>query len=36
MTPQQTRTVVEPAGFMLEKLVDLPPYHYGSVFQLQG
>ncbi|KAI5912038.1 class I SAM-dependent methyltransferase [Azoarcus sp. PA01] len=32
MSPEQTRTVVEPAGFKLETLVELPPYHYGAVF----
>lgn len=32
MSPQQTRSVVEPAGFTLEALVELPPYHYGAVF----
>lgn len=32
MSPEQTRTVVEPAGFTLERLVELPPYHYGAVF----
>ncbi len=32
MSAEQTRTVVEPAGFRLETLVELPPYHYGSVF----
>lgn len=35
MMPEQTRAVVEPAGFVLEELVELPPYHYGSVFRLQ-
>ncbi|MCL7938979.1 methyltransferase domain-containing protein [Halomonas sp. ATCH28] len=34
MSPEQTRTVVEPAGFKLEMLVELPPYHYGAVFIL--
>ncbi len=34
MTPEQTRTVVEPAGFKLDKLVELPPFHYGAVFRL--
>ncbi len=33
MTPEQTRGVVEPAGFELEKLVELPPFHYGAVFR---
>lgn len=32
MSPEQTRTVVEPAGFTLETLVELPPYHYGAIF----
>jgi ubiquinone/menaquinone biosynthesis C-methylase UbiE len=32
MSPEQTRSVVEPAGFTLEALVELPPYHYGAVF----
>jgi len=32
MTPAQTSAVVEPAGFVLEKVVELPPYHYGAVF----
>ena len=32
MSPQQTRAVVEPAGFTLETRVDMPPYHYGAVF----
>jgi len=33
MTPAQTRAVVEAAGFVLEKVVELPPYHYGAVFR---
>lgn len=32
MSPEQTRAVVEPAGFTLEALVELPPYHYGAIF----
>ena len=32
MSPEQTRAVVEPAGFKLETLVELPPYHYGAIF----
>jgi len=35
MTPAQTRAVVEAAGFGLEKVVELPPYHYGAVFRRQ-
>lgn len=32
MSPEQTRAAVEPAGFELEALVELPPYHYGAIF----
>lgn len=32
MSPERTRAVVEPAGFELERVVELPPYHYGAVF----
>lgn len=32
MSPEQTRAAVEPAGFALEALVELPPYHYGAIF----
>lgn len=34
MTPEQTGAVVEPAGFTLESVVELPPYHYGAVFRI--
>ncbi|MBK2957951.1 class I SAM-dependent methyltransferase [Enterobacter hormaechei] len=32
MSPEQTRAIVEPAGFTLETLIELPPYHYGAIF----
>jgi len=32
MSREQTSAVVKPAGFELEELVELPPYHYGSIF----
>jgi len=32
MSPEQTIDVVEPAGFALVQVVELPPYHYGAVF----
>ena len=32
MEPDDVRQVVEPAGFTLEKVVDIGPYHYGAVF----
>ena len=35
MTPDQTRAVVELAGFQLHELIELPPYHYGAVFRRQ-
>jgi ubiquinone/menaquinone biosynthesis C-methylase UbiE len=33
MTPEQVRAVVEPAGFTLDRIVELPPYHYGAIFR---
>lgn len=33
MSPEAVRDVVEPAGFTLVRLVQLPPYHYGIVFE---
>jgi SAM-dependent methyltransferase len=33
MPPEATRAVVEPAGFRLREMVELPPYHYGAVFE---
>ena len=35
MSPEQTRAVVAPAGFELEALVALPPYHYRALFRKQ-
>lgn len=32
MSPEEARTAVEPAGFTLQRVVDLPPYHYGAIF----
>jgi ubiquinone/menaquinone biosynthesis C-methylase UbiE len=32
MEPEDVRQEVEPAGFTLEKVVDVGPYHYGAVF----
>jgi len=34
MKPGATRAIVEAAGFVLDMLVELPPYHYGAVFRL--
>lgn len=33
MSPEDVRVVVEPAGFVLERVVELPPYHYGAIFR---
>lgn len=33
MSPELLCAMVEPAGFMQEKVLELPPYHYGSVFR---
>ena len=32
MAIEQTGAAVEPAGFELQRIVELPPYHYGMVF----
>ena len=33
MTPEASRAAVEPAGFQLYRIVELPPYHYGAIFE---
>jgi ubiquinone/menaquinone biosynthesis C-methylase UbiE len=33
MSPQAVAAVVEPAGFKLARIVELPPYHYGAVLE---
>jgi len=33
MSPASTQDAVEPAGFHLSRFVELPPYHYGAVFE---
>jgi len=32
MTPEATIAAVEPGGFELHRVVELPPYHYGAIF----
>lgn len=32
MTPEDVLSAVEPAGFELERIVELPPFHYGAIF----
>lgn len=36
MQPEEVQQVVEPVGFLLEKIVDVGPYHYGAVFVKSG
>jgi protein-L-isoaspartate O-methyltransferase len=33
ITPEATVAAVEPAGFTLDRIVELPPYHYGAIFE---
>ncbi|MBI3704513.1 MAG: class I SAM-dependent methyltransferase [Rhizobiales bacterium] len=33
ITPGETAASVEPAGFKLARIVELPPYHYGAIFE---
>jgi hypothetical protein len=32
MAPEQVIAAVEPSGFKLVQVADIPPYHYGAVF----
>lgn len=34
MSPEDVQKVVEPAGFELERIVELRPYHYGAIFRV--
>jgi ubiquinone/menaquinone biosynthesis C-methylase UbiE len=34
MSPEAVRTVVETAGFSMQRVVDLPPYHYAALFEV--
>ena len=33
MSPQSVAAVVEPGRFRVARIVELPPYHYGAVFE---
>jgi SAM-dependent methyltransferase len=33
LTPEATIAAVEPGSFKLERIVELPPYHYGAIFR---
>lgn len=34
MSPHAVAAAVEPVGFKLAQIVELPPYHYGAVFRV--
>jgi ubiquinone/menaquinone biosynthesis C-methylase UbiE len=33
ITPEATIAAVEPAGFKIDRIVELPPYHYSAIFE---
>ena len=33
IAPEATAAAVEPAGFKSARIVELPPYHYGAIFE---
>jgi len=33
MSPDQTTQAVEAGGLKLHRIVEVPPYHYGAVFE---
>jgi hypothetical protein len=33
MTPVDVATTVEPVGLKLIHVIELPPYHYGAIFE---
>lgn len=35
MSVTRTQSLVEPTGFRLETVIELPPYHYGAIFRKQ-
>ena len=34
VSPDEVSSLVAPAGFELDQVIELPPYHYGAVFRL--
>lgn len=36
MAPDGVCAAVEPGGFRLDDVIDLPPYHYGAIFEKSG
>jgi SAM-dependent methyltransferase len=35
MSPEETSTAVEAGGFRLARVVEVPPYHYGAIYELR-
>src|SRR5215831_16364845 len=35
MEPNDVAAIIKPAGLFLNRMVDLPPYHYGVVFKMR-
>jgi hypothetical protein len=33
MEAEDVAAIVEPAGLLLNRIVELPPYHYGAVLE---
>lgn len=33
MTPDDVAGIIKPSGLRLERVVELPPYHYGTIFE---
>jgi SAM-dependent methyltransferase len=33
LSPSRTIEAVQPSGLILQRIVEIPPYHYGAVFQ---
>jgi hypothetical protein len=33
ISPETTVAAVVPGGFRLDRIVELPPYHYGAIFE---
>jgi len=33
ITPEATVAAVEPTGLRLDRIIELPPYHYGAIFE---
>lgn len=36
MPVEHVRAAVNPAGFTLDSVVELPPFHYGAIFRITG